>query len=38
MLKDVTIKSANRHISRSLTENRERVHLDNIIAPVEVDT
>jgi hypothetical protein len=38
MLQDITIKSANRHIFRSLAENRERVHLDKIIAPEKVDT
>ena len=38
MLKDVTIKTANRHIFRSLAENRERVNLDKIVVPCKVDT
>ena len=33
MLKDITIKTANRHIFRSLAENRERVNLDKIVVP-----
>ena len=38
MLKDITIKTANRHIFRSLAENRERVNLDKIVVPGKVDT
>ena len=38
MLKDITIKTANRHIFRSLAENRERVNLDKIVMPCKVDT
>ena len=38
MLKDITIKTANRHIFRSLAENRERVNLDKIVVPCKVDT
>ena len=38
MLKDITIKTANRHIFRSLAENRERVTLDKIVVVGKVDT
>ena len=38
MLKDINIKTANRHIFRSLAENRERVNLDKIVVPCKVDT
>ena len=38
MLKDITIKTANRHIFRSLAENRERVNLDKTVVPGKVDT
>ena len=38
MLEDATLKSANRHIFRSLAENRERVHLDRSVVPVKIDT
>ena len=38
MLEDATLKSANRHIFRTLAENRERVHLDKSVVPVKIDT
>jgi hypothetical protein len=38
MLKDATLKSANKHIFRTLQEVRERVHLDKTIVAVKVDT
>jgi hypothetical protein len=38
MLKDTTLKSANKHIYRALQENRERVHLDKAVVAVKVDT
>ena len=38
MLDGKTIKTANRHIYRSLAENRERVHLDKTVVPVKIDT
>ena len=38
MLHDATLKSANKHIFRSLAENRERVHLDKSVVPVKIDT
>lgn len=38
MVNDVTLKSANKHIYRSLAEIRERVHLDKLVRPVKVPT
>jgi len=38
MLKDTTLKSANKHIYRTLAENRERVNLDKSVVAVKVDT
>lgn len=38
MLDDLTLKSANRHIYRTLAENRERVHLDKFVIPVKINT
>ena len=38
MLEDVTLKSANKHIYRSLAENRERVHLDKSVVIVKINT
>jgi hypothetical protein len=38
MLKDTTLKSANKHIYRALQENRERVHLDKAVVAVKVGT
>ena len=38
MLKDATLKSANKHIYRTLQENRERVHLDKSVVAVKVGT
>ena len=38
MLKDATLKSANKHIYKTLQENRERVHLDKAVVAVKVDT
>jgi hypothetical protein len=38
MLKDTTLKSANKHIYKTLQEIRERVHLDKAVVPVKVDT
>ena len=38
MLKDITLKSANKHIYRALQETRERVHLDKAVVAVKVDT
>ena len=38
MLKDVTLKSANKHIYRTLLEARERVNLDKQVAAIKVDT
>ena len=38
MLEDATLKSANRHIYRTLAENRERVHLDKSVVAVKINT
>jgi len=38
MLKDTTLKSANKHIYKELQECRERVHLDKAVVAVKVDT
>ena len=38
MLKDTTLKTANKHIFRALQENRERVEIDKIVMAVKVDT
>jgi len=38
MLKDATLKSANKHIYKALQECRERVHLDKDVVAVKVDT
>jgi hypothetical protein len=38
MLKDTTLKSANKHIYRALQEHRERVHLDKAVVAIKVDT
>jgi hypothetical protein len=38
MLNNNIIKTANKHIYRTLAENRERVHLDKFVKPVKIDT
>ena len=38
MLRDATLKSANKHIYRTLAENRERVHLDKSVVAVKIPT
>jgi hypothetical protein len=38
MLEGITLKSANKHIFRTLAENRERVHLDKSVVAVKIDT
>jgi hypothetical protein len=38
MLKDTTLKSANKHIYRTLQEARERVSLDKAVVAVKVHT
>ena len=38
MLKGNTIKTANKHIYRTLAEAREKVQLDAIVNPVKVNT
>jgi hypothetical protein len=38
MLKDTTLKTANKHIYRALQENRERVNIHKIVVAVKVDT
>ena len=38
MLKDTTLKTANKHIYRTLQEGRERVNLDKSVTTVKVDT
>ena len=38
MLEDVTVKSANKHIFKTLAEARERVNLDKSVIAVKVDT
>ena len=38
MIKDTTLKSANKHIYRTLQEARERVHLDKAVVAVKVNT
>jgi hypothetical protein len=38
MLESATIKAANKHIYKALAENRERVHLDESVVAVKVDT
>ena len=38
MLKDTTLKTANKHIFRALQENRERVNIDKIVMAVKIDT
>ena len=37
MIKDKTLKAANRHIFRTIAENPERVLLDKIVVPVKID-
>jgi hypothetical protein len=38
MLEGATIKSANKHIYKTLAENRERVNLDKAVIAVKIDT
>ena len=38
MLEGMTIKSANKHIYKTLAENRERVNVDKIVAVIKIDT
>ena len=38
MLEDTTLKSANKHIYRTLAENRERVNLDKSVVAVKIST
>jgi uncharacterized protein with NAD-binding domain and iron-sulfur cluster len=38
MIKDTTLKSANKHIYKTLQEARERVHLDHSVVAVKVHT
>jgi hypothetical protein len=38
MLQDKTMKHANKHIYRTIAENRERVHLDKTVVPVKINT
>ena len=38
MLEGNTVKPANRHIFRTLAENRETVHLDKVVVPIKVPT
>jgi hypothetical protein len=38
MLEGMTIKSANKHIYKTLAENRERVNLDKTVVAVKIDT
>jgi hypothetical protein len=38
MLKDTTLKSANKHIYRTLQEARERVSLDKAVVAIKVHT
>ena len=38
VLEDVTMKPANKHIFRTVAENRERVHLDRAVRPSKVHT
>ena len=38
MLDGVTLKAANKHIYRTLQENRERVHLDKTVVAVKINT
>ena len=38
ILKSTTLKSANKHIFRTLAKNRERVHLDKTVKAVTIDT
>ena len=38
MLEGVTLKTANRHIYRSLAENRERAHIDKSVVAIKVHT
>jgi hypothetical protein len=38
MLEGVTLKSANKHIYKTLAENRERVNLDKSVVAVKIDT
>ena len=38
MLEGNTVKPANRHIFRTLAENRETVHLDKIVMPIKIPT
>jgi hypothetical protein len=38
MLKDTTLKSANKHVYRTLAENRERVNLDKSVVAVKIGT
>ena len=38
MINDKTMKAANKHIYRTLAENRERVLLDKIVVPIKINT
>jgi hypothetical protein len=38
MLKGATIKAANKHIYKTLAENRERVNLDKAVIVIKIDT
>ena len=38
MINDPTLKSSNRHIYRTLAENREHVHLDKLVIPVKINS
>jgi hypothetical protein len=38
MLSGITLKTANRHIYRTLAELREKVNLDKVVVPHKVDT
>jgi hypothetical protein len=38
MLEGMTIKSANKHIYKTLAENRERVNVDKTVVAIKIDT
>jgi hypothetical protein len=38
MLEGITVKSANKHIYKTLAENRERVNVDKTVVAIKIDT
>ena len=38
MIDGITMKSANKHIYRTLAEARERVHIDKVVTVIKINT